>query len=336
MHTIAKESPRRGGGSGARRDTGIHSTACLSRNNAARTRAKRRAGGKGVPSLMADHLRTRDLSNVLSTRNELEFRRLIKKYRGRPTVIAEGDSWFAYPPKWIIGGRPSNVIAHLKRMKRFNLLHLSSNGDEAVGMLTGDSKLRLIELIDRHHVHFLLFSGGGNDLVGRYDFEFFLNDGESATTFMDCINEERFDRRLGQIESVYRDLIGFCDDYSTNKKVRIVTHCYDYLIPGPQGAEFLGGLLKLDGAKSWMHPYLMNKNVDARFHRDIARHMIDQLAEIFSRLQEERPDRFVFANTRNILDPNKDWLNEIHPTPKGFKKIAAKIFAEMSKHFSKS
>jgi len=272
----------------------------------------------------------RNLSKIRCTRNETEFRRLIKRYPDRPVVIAEGDSWFAWPKEWLIAGKASNVIAHLTLMHRFNLLQLASNGDEVVDMLSGESKFRLVKLIEKYHVDYLLFSGGGNDIVGAYDFDFFLRANPHADSFDDYINLPRLHRRISQIQNAYRDLLDLCDQYSLNKDIKIVTHAYDYAVPDPKGAIFADGHFKIDHGKSWMYPYLKTKKVPAKWHRDIVRYFIDALGAFQKLLQQERPDRIIFADTRGTLKPGKkDWLNEIHPTPRGFKKVALKICQAM-------
>ena len=47
-------------------------------------------------------------------------------------------------------------------------------------------------------------------------------------------------------------------------------------------------------------------------------------------LQTKYPGRIIVVDTRNTLDIDKDWLNEIHPTSKGFKKITKKIFDDIN------
>jgi len=270
--------------------------------------------------------RTRDLARIRSTRSPGEFARLIRRFPARTNVVAEGDSWFAYPPKNLLFGRPSNVISHLRRKQRFNLLQLASSGDEAVEILSGRSKFRLIEAIQRHPVHFLLFSGGGNDLVGRYDFDFFLRDGVDSDDWSDYLHGERVDRRIAQVRAAYADLLDFCDTWSQNPRIRVIAHTYDYAVPDPRGAEFVGGLLKLRRGRSWLHPFLRAKNVPRRFDRPLVRHLIDRLAECLLALAATRPERLTVVDTRGTVDPAVDWLNEIHPTSEGFGKIADRVY----------
>ncbi|MBU0677772.1 MAG: peptidase C14 [Verrucomicrobia bacterium] len=254
---------------------------------------------------------------------------MTRRFKSRLNLVAEGDSWFAYPRKWILTGKPNNIIDHLKMMRKFNLLQLSSSGDEAVQMLSGDSKIHLLEAIHDNRVDTLLFSGGGNDLVGQYDMLFFLNDGAGATSVDECLNLPRLRRRLAQIENAYRDLIEFCDEYSKKEDIVIVTHTYDYAKPDDQGAEFLGGLYQYDGGVSWMWPYMQKKRIPVELRQPIVDRLINSIAELLISVEQDRPDRISVVDTRGTLDPGKDWLNEIHPNSRGFRKIAEKIFTRI-------
>ena len=111
-----------------------------------------------------------------AVRSREKFRDLKRTYRELKTILAEGDSWFAYPPKYIVFGAANNVVDCLKKDYReaFLIDDIASNGDEAVAMLSGDSKMELLRRISEDKFDILLFSGGGNDIVGRYDFDCFL------------------------------------------------------------------------------------------------------------------------------------------------------------------
>jgi len=278
---------------------------------------------------MPDHT---ELSHLRSTTRESQFEQLVREFRSRKNIVAEGDSWFAFPRKYLVFGAPNNVIEFLKMKRRFNLLELASSGDEAVDMLSGESKFTLLKILSRYRVDFLLFSGGGNDVVGKYDFDYMLKEGVTSTNWRHYIHQDRLDRRLDQIRNAYKDLIDYCLTYSKNKNIKIVSHCYDYAIPDPSGAAFVGGLLEIDGGRSWMYPYLVAKNVPETLHRAIARNLIDGLAEVLLDLETQHPDMLIVADTRGTVDPDTEWLNEIHPNPDGFEKIADRIFEEMRPH----
>jgi len=259
------------------------------------------------------------------TANQRDFRLMQALRPDRKTVVAEGDSWFAYPPKNLLGGR-SNVINWLAELGEFNLLQMSSSGDEAIDIMSGKSKMKLVKILNRYRIDTLLFSGGGNDVVGAYDFDYLLREGKGigSQDFRDYLHLDRLSRRLQSINNAYRDLIDYCDDYSLNPDIRIVTHTYDYALPSRKGAEFLGGLLKISKGKSWMYPYLRSKNIPVKHHRPIVRHLIGSLGEQLLTIQQKRPDRIKVVDTTGTILPG-EWLNEIHPGSKGFKKIAEKI-----------
>jgi hypothetical protein len=86
----------------------------------------------------------------------------IKDHPGYPVVISEGDSWFSFPVH-------ANIIDHLDELvgRRMSLLRLERSGDEMVAMTT-DAKLSTLRgYLQRYKPHALLWSGGGNDIVGR-------------------------------------------------------------------------------------------------------------------------------------------------------------------------
>jgi len=135
------------------------------------------------------------ISAKRSTNDYSEFREMCRRYKKRTKIVSEGDSWFAYPPKWLIVGKSSNVISFLKRKEKFNFYEMARNGNEIVDILSGDSKFDILKAVSENKVDFLLISGGGNDLVGAYDFEFILQKNESGQNPEDFIRKDRFDRK---------------------------------------------------------------------------------------------------------------------------------------------
>ena len=83
-------------------------------------------------------------------------------------IVTEGDSWVAYPRKFILAGPNSNIIDHvvsaIKGKDKVNLLRLASNGDEAVQIIAGGQKHELAEILKKNkdYIKSILFSGGGN------------------------------------------------------------------------------------------------------------------------------------------------------------------------------
>jgi hypothetical protein len=245
--------------------------------------------------------------------------------------VAEGDSWFAYPRKWIAFGADINIIHQLENKisgtDTTNLLRLASNGDEAVDMTSGNQFKKLYKILKKNqdHIKLLLFSGGGNDIVGKNDMLPLLNDFEEGMSSLECINIERFENKLSSIILAYRRLIAMCEDMVPSAK--IVSHTYDIAKPVNQGAEFFWGLIK---TKPWVYPYMVKKNIPPRLHLPIIEHMLENFGERLISLSVEKDikDRLIVVNTQRTLRPGakQDWLNEIHPTETGFKKIHNKIY----------
>lgn len=275
------------------------------------------------------------LKRKRKTCRKREFIQMRLRFPERLNIVSEGDSWFAYPPNWIIAGKPSNLISHICQWtsKKANFYSMASNGDEAVDMVSGKQKHQLVEVLrwhtkrkNRKPIDLLLFSGGGNDVVGHNDFERFLNpDGASCTTAEQCVNMPRLDRKVKQIGLAYQELLDIRDHYSPETVV--ITHTYDYPYPSLVGGVFLGRLIK---TKAWMKRFMDNAHINEELQADVIKIFMEKIAE---ELLSIKRDNFIVVDTRETLLGEKAWLNEIHPTSDGFEAIAKKIFATMKSHF---
>lgn len=276
------------------------------------------------------------LRSQKKTGRKSDFDKMRKWFPDRVTIVAEGDSWFAYPPNWYLAGPPSNLIDHISSWTRrkANFYSPTSSGDEAIQMLSGRQKHHIIDVLrwqpsrdNVNPVDVMLFSGGGNDIVGENDFERFLKPCQSGDTAKQYVHLTRLRRKARQIELAYHELIDIRDHYSKN--TLIVTHTYDYPYPSTQGGEFLGGLISIE---SWMKPYMDDINIPEELQCDVIRIFMDTLAEGLLKVQRVRSG-FVVVDTRNTLKGKKEWLNEIHPTSKGFEDLARPIYNELVKRF---
>lgn len=279
--------------------------------------------------------RKRALSTGL-TYSATDFRYMCKKEPHRIGIVAEGDSWFAYPRKWVAAGKDTNIIHHIAdkvaNTDTVNMLRLASNGDEAVNMTSGTQLQVLYKILkkNREHIDFLLFSGGGNDIVGKNDMLPLLHDYENGMSAHECIDKERFQRKLESIMLAYHRLIDLCADIVPDAK--IVTHTYDIPKPEDTGAEFFWGLIK---TKPWVYPYLQRKNIPEAFHLEIMQYMLGRFGKELVTLGKAKAtrDHIVVVDTQDTLRPGhkSDWLNEIHPSERGFKRITKKIYPELRK-----
>jgi hypothetical protein len=244
-------------------------------------------------------------------------------------MISEGDSWFAYPTRFFGGTKRSNVVDHVERARRFNMLRLERNGDEALSMMTGGQRHKLSRLLNEFgdRLDILLFSGGGNDLVGPWDMELFLKRKRPGMTWRDCIRHDRFERKVEMIRLGYLELLDVQREYWPDGV--IITHGYDWPIPSDTGAAFFLGLVKI---RPWMKPYMNAKGItDAEDQKAIARYMLDSFNDMLRGVAAGSEGRLVHVETLGVLNPATDWLNEIHATSRGYGKIAEKFMREINR-----
>jgi len=279
--------------------------------------------------------RRRRLRRRTKTQRKREFEEMQTWFPNRLGIVAEGDSWFAYPPKWLIG-KPPNLVSHISRWTKgkANFYSMASNGDEAVDMISGNEKHQLVKVLrwhkkarNRKPVDLLLFSGGGNDVVGENDYERFIRPYKAGYTARECLRVGRLERKIKQIGLAYHELVDIRDHYSPSTV--IITHTYDYPYASLVGMNFLGGLIK---NKGWMKRYMDDVGIPEKLQTKVVREFMDLMAEESLKVEQKRANFFVVDTRRTLVD-KKDWLNEIHPSKDGFKAIAAKIHEKMRSVF---
>lgn len=247
------------------------------------------------------------------------FIRLTERNPGATRILAEGDSWFAYPRRFIAFGPPSNIVQILAERKSYVIYSTASSGDEAAEMMTGEQKFGFTKRIANNHIDVVLFSGGGNDIVGMYDLDLLLAQRSSSDRWQDCILSDRLDNKLDLIESVYIEMMERVVYYSANPKVRVVSHNYDFCRPSSRGYE-LFDLFPI--GESWIYPILQEKGfVDEGEQQEVIRLLLTRFGERLQRLEQRYRDRLFIADTQGTLS-SREWRNEIHPTPAGFRKIS--------------
>lgn len=253
------------------------------------------------------------------------FEALSKKYAylNPIRILAEGDSWFAYPRRFLLIGKDANIIDHLAREDNLLILNTASSGDEIVDMVSGEQKFSLLKRLGHNNFDLVLLSGGGNDIVGRYDFGFLLYKKTAEMEWRECINANRLFIKIRQVELAFRELVERI--LEIQPRVRIVMHTYDFPIPSSQGYELFD---VIPIGKSWLLPYFVRKNIkDPDDQRKIIRNMLLRLKSTLQKIEKDYPENVVVVNTQGLLE-DRHWQNEIHPTSQGFGMIAQKIYFE--------
>jgi hypothetical protein len=241
-------------------------------------------------------------------------------------LIAQGDSWFDYPLPLLA---PSDVIAHLRSMPLSpTILSLAHHGEAAEDML-GVRKLKMLkeQLEDVAHngaFDAILFSGGGNDLVGD-QFRLWIND--SATVDGDSAQALRDNRAadiLGVVQAAYEDLVAMRDKIATqeNRSIPIFVHSYDFAIPSGIG---------VCGAGPWIKPGLDDRGWSQDDGPSIVKALLLEFDELLNSMAAHAAD-FIVVPTQGTLSAGQ-WANELHPTPEGFAAITAKFVTALRDHF---
>ena len=253
-----------------------------------------------------------------SNRLERNFAAAIRRHPERPRIVSEGDSWFSFP----FPDR-GNLIDRLEpALRRAALLRLERTGDTMAAMLSARAKRRLGFLLGRYAVDLLLFSGGGNDVLGAPGFDALLRPRAEAASWRDCLVDRAVADRLDAVDAGYRELFALRDAF--RRGCAIVVHGYDYPVPADRGIRQLGVRLR----RPWMHPAMTSRGiVDPAEQRAIARELIDRFAGRLRALADAH-ERVTLVDLRGTLGDG-DWGDEIHPSRAGFAKLARVLEREV-------
>jgi hypothetical protein len=293
----------------------------------ARTLAKAKVGPLRLPKALAEASpgKVGLERERLGRRREIERKHRVRVYTetyramkaaGQPLrILAEGDSWFDYPPHVFLGG----VIPRLERRIGAPILNLAEPGDEVRFML-GVKQRKLLEQTlaearaGGEPFDALLFSGGGNDVV-EDPMCLWIRRFDAAQSADWHVDARRFDEILGIVRGGYEDLIQLRNAVSPD--TRLFVHGYDFAIPSGRGVCHLG---------PWLKPTLDYRGVpNLATGKEIVKAMLRRFAAMLSKLEHEHAGVH-FINAQGLLDAHPDWWhNELHPTSEGFDAFADKF-----------
>lgn len=241
-------------------------------------------------------------------------------------LLAEGDSWFDYPFH--------DVLKVLEDDHGFDIESVAHKGDAVEQMAYNAGQLedftRLLEKLIRigRPPRAILLSGGGNDVAG-VEFAMMLNHSLSAARGLNKrVVEGVIEERLKLAHTFIIGAVTAVCEAKLGRKIPIVVHGYDY--PVPDGRGFLGGW-PFPGP--WLEPGFRAKGYSDLIERiGIVRGLIDSLNEMLIGLTRLRELGHVkHVDLRGTLSVGADykqwWANELHPTGRGFRKVADRIRA---------
>jgi len=237
-------------------------------------------------------------------------------------LVAEGDSWFAYP-------LVKDIIDHLRQMG-YAIKNHSKSGDTLENMVFGTdfsiaasvgrannygptSLAGTIRSIQNLKPKFVLLSAGGNDVVGP-ELTQYLNHKRSGlplfreSLFRDSIN--------GYIK---RALTTFIEEvWKVDPQIHVIMHGYDYAIPNGTQYEFAG----INLAGPWVLPAFAKEAITDRAEQDrIIRQLVDIFNELLTGLGNSYPN-FHHIDLRGMFPDEAQWHNEIHLKSEGYEQVA--------------
>lgn len=226
-------------------------------------------------------------------------------------------------------GLGKDLLGHLQSSGTINVFRVSAAGDTFENMIFGTAYKRdysvtprqierTLDAIRKHKPQVFLFSGGGNDLTGQ-QLEACLNHAETGLPILreayvdflfTCYFRRGFERLISAVKAARPD-------------IHIFLHGYDYAVPDGRpvlrvaGWSFIG---------PWFRPALTRKRVlDAEEQKRIISKLLDRFNGVLSDLAR-RHDKVhhvrLLGTLRAGAGYKSDWANELHPTSRGFKRVA--------------
>lgn len=235
------------------------------------------------------------------------------------TILVVADSWFWYPM--------DNLATEISvAMPNQTLVVIGNNGAEAAEW--SEKYRKSIDFGFKMYAagaQALILSGAGNDIAGNADFlRLIKGDCSSATTVGQCYGVAQPDATLKMIMGCYRAVITKFRAY--NPTAPVFMHNYDNAWPTGKGLFGPATWLKapMDFAQVPMIPVELRRNL---FKDLVVRLHTEQLALA----QEPGLGRLIPIESAGTMPdgPNEVdrwWVNELHPTPKGFKLLARQAF----------
>jgi len=237
-------------------------------------------------------------------------------------VMAEGDSWFDYPVPFFGGG----IIPRLQSKLGVPILNLATAGDEVRYMLGVEQRKKLIKHLDKGCPaggpwDLLLFSGGGNDIVGD-PMALWVKPWDASKPPKQHLIQTRLDAALTLVRAAYEDLIALRNELSPT--THIVFHAYDYAIPDGRGICHFG---------PWLKPTFDLRSFPSQTAaHEVVKSMIDQFAAMLNGLAQAKGVSFI--KTPGTLTPVAgSWHNELHPSKAGFNLVAEKFYVQVKAMF---
>jgi hypothetical protein len=244
-------------------------------------------------------------------------------------ILAEGDSWFEYPLPVTHG---DGVIYQLQKLLGYEIANMAHRGLEVEQMMGLSIRQEIITRLSDPRIRFdaLLFSGGGNDIVGD-QFCIWLKDSLPVPPPTQMLDMNAVSSALAILEAEYRELVDIRNQYSP--QTVIFVHAYDFPPITGKGVCGAGPWLKPSLDYAYQHLGVANPNPNDEFV--VVKTLMQMFGAMLDRIAADPAvQKFIVVPTQGTLTPDaSDWQNEIHPSSGGFAKIAKKFQASLATIF---
>ena len=234
-------------------------------------------------------------------------------------LLCYGDSWMMHPF--------ANLTPELENIHRGeNILILGDSGLEAAELVNRDLRhLPMFEqsLTDNQGtLRRVYLSAGGNDFAGFDDFASILVPDASAAAFPPaCFDIPALTRLFTQIFADIDTLCKLVAARAPNAEVRL--HNYDYAIPN--GKTKIGGGKWLKVPMDACHVPDDGNLQRPGFRREVVATLIDTFGHWQENTARNNPNAKFIRTAGTIADDC--WMDELHPSGRGFKALARKFAA---------
>ena len=244
-------------------------------------------------------------------------------------ILAEGDSWFEYPLPVTHG---DGVIYQLQKLLGYGIANMAQHGLEVEQMMGLSLRQEIITRLSDSRIRFdaLLFSGGGNDIVGD-QFCIWLKDVPPVVPPAQMLDLNAVNAALAILEAEYRELVDLRDQYSS--QTVIFVNAYDF--PPITGKAVCGEGPWLKPSLDYAYKHLGKAVPDPNDEFLVVKTLMQMFRGMLDRVAADpKVQKFIVVPTQGTLTPNNsDWQNEIHPSSAGFVKIAQKFQASLASVF---
>lgn len=297
-----------------------------------------------------------------------------RKKKDHYTVLAEGDSWFEYPPLYMFGRKVVefvvDILDHLIRDDNYSVYSLAAGGDWLSNILYSGEYIEELPIIAPD---VFLISGGGNDLVGGNRLATMvrsktlhgsrdINNLEKPLQRLlnmrindESIDIEQYKMGLCLLSDEFFEFMNVCfvqyfiffhnlilntDKY---KNLLFITQGYDFAIPSNQKMKKWYNIKQtlvnsLNDTGQWLHQPLSMKGItDETEQKAVVYTIIYEFNEMLIQLASFEGFPNVFHIDCRGAASESDWYDELHLNSNAFKRVAniyKKVIVENAKKSS--